>query len=244
MNSYLELEQLGKRYGSTTALAGVDLSIGRGNVVALLGPNGAGKSTLFGCLLGFVHASSGRILIKGNPVDDTIRCRFGYLSERVSLYPQRTVWENSLFFAQLKDQTAAEIERQLKRVGLDNVRDRKARQLSKGMLQRLGLAIALCGQPELLVLDEPFNGLDPALLESLQNILREENNRGATLLISTHTMSAVEPLATHVAILLEGKLKTFASLEILQREHGESSLEEVYQQIARSNRADRQEVGV
>src|SRR5436309_15352464 len=102
---------------------------------------------------------------------------------------------------------------------MQGVRERKVRQLSKGMLQRLGLAIALCGQPELLVLDEPFNGLDPALLDDLRGILRDEHDRGATLLISTHTMSAVEPLATHVAILLCGRLAAFGTLEELRDLH-------------------------
>jgi ABC-type multidrug transport system ATPase subunit len=234
MNSYLQFQQLEKRYGPVIALDHVDFEIERGSVVALLGPNGAGKSTLFGCLLGFIHPTAGEILLENLPVDDNARCRFGYVSERVALYPQRDVWENGLFFARLKGQNGAEFERQLKRVGLYNVRDRKVRQLSKGMLQRLGLAIALCGRPELLVLDEPFNGLDPALLESLQKILREENQRGTTLLISTHTMSAVESLATDVAILLEGRLAMFKTMEDLKKEHSRKSLEEVYQHIARS----------
>ena len=120
------------------------------------------------------------------------------------------------------------------RVGLHSVRDRKVRQLSKGMLQRLGLAIALCGRPQLLILDEPFNGLDPALLDSLQSILREERERGATLLISTHTMSAIEPLASHVAILLQGRLAAFGTVDELRAEHAEfESLEFIYHQIAR-----------
>ena len=102
------------------------------------------------------------------------------------------------------------------------------------MLQRLGLAIALCGQPDLLVLDEPFNGLDPALLDTLQTILREENERGATLLISTHTMSAIEPLATHVAILLQGRLAGFSTLDELRSEYCDAdSLEAIYHRIAR-----------
>jgi len=104
------------------------------------------------------------------------------------------------------------------------------------MLQRLGLAIALCGQPELLVLDEPFNGLDPALLTTLQIILREEQARGATLLVSTHTFSAIEPVATHLAILLQGNLAAFKPLETLQAEHGPTaSLEAIYRQIALEN---------
>jgi ABC-type multidrug transport system ATPase subunit len=118
-------------------------------------------------------------------------------------------------------------------VGLAGVQDQKVRQLSKGMLQRLGLAIALCGHPQLLVLDEPFNGLDPALLGTLQNILREEQLRGATLLISTHTMSAIEPLATHVAVLLQGQIAAFGTLEHLRACRKEcDSLESIYHQIA------------
>jgi len=132
-----------------------------------------------------------------------------------------------------------EAEEQLKRFGLHSLRDRKVRQLSKGMLQRLGLAIALCGKPQLLVLDEPFNGLDPALLDSLQAILREERERGATLLISTHTMSAIEPLASHVAILLQGRLAAFDTVNELRAEFGGvESLEFIYHQIARGKRVN------
>jgi ABC-type multidrug transport system ATPase subunit len=233
MKAYLEFKALTKRYGATTALKGVNLRIERGQVVALLGPNGAGKSTLFGCLLGFTLPSSGEILLNGRPVTNSDRNSFGYSAERIALYRQRTVKENAEFFAELKGVCPSEAERQLERVGLANVRDRRVRQLSKGMLQRLGLAIALCGEPQLLVLDEPFNGLDPALLETLQAILLEEQKRGCTLLISTHTMSAIEPLATHAAILLQGELAAFGTLEELRGESSEDgSLESVYYQIA------------
>jgi len=234
MNSYLEISGLTKRYEATRALEDVNLRVERGNVLALLGPNGAGKSTLFGCLLGLTQRTSGNILFQGQPCTDAARARFGYVAERVSLYPQRTVAENASFFLRLKGHPVADMERQLERVGLRQARDRKVRQLSKGMLQRLGLAIALCGRPELFVLDEPFNGLDPALLDTLQSILREENERGATLLISTHTMSAIEPLATHVAILLQGRLAASGTLQELRAQHAEcDSLEAIYHRIAR-----------
>ena len=242
MTDYLQFNSLEKRYGASTALDKIDLSVERGSILALLGPNGAGKSTLFGCLLGFTIPTSGEILFQKTSISDSDRRNFGYVSERVALYPQRTIWENGIFFAKLKDHNDSEFERQLKRVGLYNVRDRKARQLSKGMLQRLGLAIALCGEPDLLVLDEPFNGLDPALLDTLQEILREENERGATLLISTHTMSAIEPLATDVAILLNGTIAANGSLQELREQNDEDSLEKIYHRIARSNRAESKEV--
>ena len=237
MSAYLEITNLTKRYGATCALDGVNLAIERGSTLALLGPNGAGKSTLFGCLLGLTAPTRGEILLEGRHVTEADRNSFGYVAERVALYPQRTVVENAAFFARLKGLPVAEAERQINRVGLHRVGGRKVRHLSKGMLQRLGLAIALCGQPELLVLDEPFNGLDPALLDTLQSILREENARGATLLVSTHTMSAVEPLATHVAILLQGRLAAFRAVDDLRAEHGvNDSLESIYHQIARRGR--------
>jgi ABC-type multidrug transport system ATPase subunit len=237
MSHYLEISNLTKRYGSTCALDDVSLTLEPGNVLALLGPNGAGKSTLFGCLLGLTLPTAGNVQFKDQPLANSHLSRFGYVAERVSLYPQRTVSENAGFFARLKGLPDTEAVRQIARVGLDRVCDRKVRQLSKGMLQRLGLAIALCGEPELLVLDEPFNGLDPALLDTLQTILREENERGATLLISTHTMSAVEPLASHVAILLQGRLAAFGTLEELRGEFNDCvSLEEIYHRIARACR--------
>jgi ABC-type multidrug transport system ATPase subunit len=241
MSAYLEISNLTKTYGAAPALREVSLSINRGDVVAILGPNGAGKSTLFGCLLGLTLPDSGKFLLQGRTPSPSTRAKFGYVAERVALYPHRSVADNAAFFARLKGNTAAQAEEQLRRVGLSEVRGRKVLQLSKGMLQRLGLAIALCGSPELLILDEPFNGLDPALLDTFQSILREEQQRGATLLISTHTMSAVEPLLSHVAILLAGRLAVHKPLAELQHDFAPgASLEEIYHYIARSKLASNQ----
>jgi ABC-type multidrug transport system ATPase subunit len=233
MNAFIQFCDLTKRYGSNTALNSINLSLARGQILALLGPNGAGKSTLFGCLLGFTLPSDGEILMEGRSLTDRDRLEFGYAAERISLYPQRTVLENAIFFAGLKGLPKTEAEQQILRVGLQEVSHRKVRQLSKGMLQRLGLAIALCGQPQLLVLDEPFNGLDPVLLGRLQTLLAEEHARGATLLISTHTMSAIEPLASDVAVLLRGRLAAIGSVADFRDESpGDHSLESIYHQIA------------
>jgi len=241
MSGYLEISGLTKCYRTIRALDDVNLSLERGCVLALLGPNGAGKSTLFSCILGLTTPTSGTVSVEGRTPTDTDRAGFGYVAERVSLYSQRTVTENAAFFARLRGQSVSEVKVQLKRVGLSRVGNRRVCQLSKGMLQRLGLAIALCGRPGFLVLDEPFNGLDPALLDGLQSILREEHQRGATLLISTHTMSAVEPLATHAAILLNGKLAAFAALDELRSKHGGAdSLETIYHRIARERQPDQE----
>ena len=236
MTPYLQFKSLTKWYAEVAALLNMSFAVERGNVLALLGPNGAGKSTLFGCLLDFVRPTSGTVLVNGRSVSAEFRQRIGYMPERIALYPQSSVRENGMFFAKLRRQPASELERQLKRVGLYDVQDRAAGKLSKGMLQRLGLAIALCGAPELLILDEPFNGLDPALLETLQNILAEERGRGATIVLSTHTISAAEPLTTHVAVLLEGKLAAHGSIEELRHRFGDVSLETIYHAIARGAR--------
>ena len=242
MSAYLQFDSIAKRYGKVAALSGVTLDIERGSTVAVLGPNGAGKSTLFGCLLGTTRPTAGEVRLNGSPIRSEDRQRFGYVAERIALYMHRTVAENVAFFAGVKGCAVADAQRQLERVGLDALRQRKARQLSKGLLQRLGLAIALMGEPELLILDEPFNGLDPALLDRFQAILEEEHARGATLLISTHTMSAVEPLVTHVAIVLDGRLAAFGALEKLREQYdARESLEEIYHRIARRRCAEGEE---
>lgn len=233
MHAYVEFNSVTKEFGQVAALRNVEFLVGSGQILALLGPNGAGKSTLFGCLLGLLRPDHGNILLNGSQIADADRLRFGYLPERPALYPQCSVWDNGVFFSRLKGVSEDELARQFQRLGLGALADRRVGQISKGMLQRLGLAIALCGQPELIVLDEPFNGLDPALLDGLRDILREENQRGATLLISTHTMSAIEPLATHVAILLHGRLAAFGGMAELRARHEEDSLEAIYYQIAR-----------
>ena len=233
MNPHLQISNLTKRFGRTCALQNVNLRIERGTVLALLGPNGAGKSTLFGCLLGLTLPTKGEILLNGRAITD-YRSHFGYVAERVALYWNRTVKDNALLFAGFKGHAPSPALKQLSRLDLDSVADRPVSQLSKGMLQRLGLAIALCGEPELLILDEPFNGLDPALLDVFQEVLQQEIQRGATLLISTHTISAVEPLATNVAVLLNGSLAVHGSvIELRGRYPDEESLESVYRRIAR-----------
>jgi ABC-2 type transport system ATP-binding protein len=234
MNAYLQVSNLTKQFHRTCALRNISLHVERGSVVAVLGPNGAGKSTLFGCVLGLTLPTGGTIELNGRSITDSDRSRLGYVAERVALYRHRSVMDNAVLFAAIKGHSPTSVHRQLSRLGLDSVSDCPAGQLSKGMLQRVGLAIALSGEPELLILDEPFNGLDPALLDVFQDVLRQEIKRGATLLISTHTISAVEPLVTNVAVLLNGQLAAHGLVGDLRDRYADSdSLESVYRRIAR-----------
>lgn len=233
MHTYLEFINLEKRYGAVTALDGVSLRVRRGDIVAVLGPNGSGKSTLFGCLLGTVRPTEGIIRLEGLDITGRPPPGTSYVAERVSLYANRTVAENARFFARLKQVEPNEVPRQLARTGLRGLETRPVRELSKGLLQRLGLAIALLGAPDLLVLDEPFNGLDPVLLDQVLELLRQEHERGATLLISTHTISVVETIATHAAVLLEGNLRAFGAIDELRARGSADNLESAYHRLAR-----------
>src|SRR5690242_21934107 len=118
MNPFLQFHRLTKRFGAGYALKEIHLEVERGKILALLGPNGAGKSTLFGCLLGLTKPTSGRVLWQGHAFSSATRTRFGYTPERVALYPHLTVWQNALFFASLRGHDGAQMEHQLKRVGL------------------------------------------------------------------------------------------------------------------------------
>lgn len=229
----LTARALRKSYGAVHALRGIDLGVAPGSIVALLGPNGAGKSTLLGCFLGTVIPDSGEMHFRGEPVTNVSRSRFGYLAERVALYPDRTVLENAGFIARLKGVTDADMIASLRRTGMSELSGRKVSQLSKGQLQRTGLAIALLGGSDVLLLDEPFNGLDPVVLESFLQILREEQQRGAAILLSTHAISVAEEIATEVAILLEGRLAVQRRLEDLRDQFRSASLELIYREIAR-----------
>ena len=232
--SLISFKDVRKSYGRIAALRGISLEISVGSIVALLGPNGAGKTTLFAALLGAILPDAGEIKFAGRPVTPELRTRFGYLAERVSLYPQRTIRENADYIAALRGADPDGIRESLRRVGMTTLEDRKASELSKGQLQRAGLAIALAGKPDLLVLDEPFNGLDPVVLDIFLETIREERQRGATILISTHSISVAEEVATHVAVLLDGSLAASGGVKELHDRFQGQSLESIYRHIARS----------
>jgi ABC-2 type transport system ATP-binding protein len=225
-----------KRYGARAALAGVSLRLAAGEALGLLGPNGAGKTTALRLLLGFTRPSGGGVSLFGrDPRDPAARRGVGYLPERLVLPERATVRGFLRLQAALAGIDAAardaEVDAALATVGLaDRARERIGG-LSKGLRQRLGFANALLGQPALLVLDEPASGLDPLGIRDARAWILAARERGAALLVSSHTLSEVERTCDRIAILNEGKLAASGALGELAGP-GES-LEDVFVRVVR-----------
>ncbi|NUT45905.1 MAG: ABC transporter ATP-binding protein [Saccharothrix sp.] len=207
----MKVAGLVKRYGDVAAVDGVSLSIGRGEVYALLGLNGAGKTTTIRTLLGMVRPTEGSVRVLGSVVGRGRRAvwaRVGYLVEEPAAYPELTVVENLRVVAGLRGlRGRREVDDVVSRLGLDAYADRRAGTLSLGNAQRLGLAKALLHQPELLVLDEPANGLDPAGVVEVRELLRGlSREHGVTVVLSSHVLAEVARLATRIGVLHEGHL--------------------------------------
>ncbi|ATB32862.1 ABC transporter ATP-binding protein [Melittangium boletus] len=202
------------------ALRGVDLCVPGGSAFGLIGPNGAGKTTFIKSILGIVQPTAGTVrVLGGSPEDPRIRARIGYLPERLHLPGS---WLAPTFLAtvtRLKGMTPdpAANQRLLERVGLAEARGRRIGGYSKGMRQRLGLAAALLGDPELLILDEPTDGIDPLGRVEVRRILQEEVRRGATLFLNSHLLAETERVCDRVAILARGQLLREGRLEELSR---------------------------
>jgi len=207
----IEVENLTKCYGALRAVDDVSFEVPRGEVVALLGPNGSGKSTLMRCLIGFFSPTSGRVRVGGVDVAErpvVARRQIGYLPEQVTLYPELSVRRYLAFVAGMKGLAGkprrAAVSEAIDRCGLGEVARRPTGNLSKGYRQRVGLAQALLGDPEVLVLDEPTVGLDPVQTVELRELIR--GLQGRTVILSTHILTEAASLCTRVAILKEGRL--------------------------------------
>ncbi len=191
------------------ALAGLDLEVPRGTAFGLIGPNGAGKTTFIKTMIGVVRPTSGRVrTLGGDPGDVRVRARLGYLPERLHLPAAWTPLAFLASVARLKGAPAdtASLRASVERVGLGEAAQRKIGGFSKGMRQRLGLAAALLGAPDLLVLDEPTDGIDPLGRAEIRHILAEERARGATLFLNSHLLSETERVCDRIGILAGGRL--------------------------------------
>ena len=234
--SALELTDAVKRYGNRTALDRVSLSLAAGECLGLLGPNGAGKTTALRLLLGFSRATSGGVVVRGlEPGDPASRRSLGYLPERL-VFPGRASPERLLRFhaalCQIEtSRVGLVVEAALEQVGLTGRGRDRVEELSKGLRQRLGFALALLGQPELLLLDEPTSGLDPIGIRDARGWIEAARERGCAVLISSHGLSEVERVCDRVAILHEGRMRAEGALEDVTRP-GES-LEDAFVRAVR-----------
>ncbi|MFA9416328.1 ATP-binding cassette domain-containing protein [Natrinema sp. HArc-T2] len=214
----ITVDELTKRFGQTVALEALSFQVEDGEVFGFLGPNGAGKSTTINVLLDFVRPTSGSASVLGMDAQRQsreIRQRTGVLPEGVELYDRLTARQHLEFVIDSKD-AADDPEALLERVGLVDAIDRKAGGYSKGMAQRLMLAMALVGEPDLLILDEPSTGLDPNGALEMREIVRKENERGATVFFSSHSMEQVEAVCDRVGILRDGQMVAVDSVEGLR----------------------------
>ena len=204
----VEVRGAGKVYGRERALHAVDLSLLAGESVALLGPNGAGKSTLVGLLSTLLRPSSGAVLFDGARVDRAHRGAISLVAHESLCYGDLSARENLAFFAALHKvpDAAARVAALLDRIGIAFAADRPARTFSRGMLQRLAVARAILSRPRLLLLDEPFTGLDQKGQAMLASLLREERARGAILVVVTHDLEPLPGLTERVVILKKGRL--------------------------------------
>ncbi len=212
MEAYVaETKNLTKYFGKCCALDGVSLRLRRGEIYGLIGDNGAGKSTLLKLLSGQIFVSGGEIALFGESTQEGLRRmrgRTGVLIEEAGFFPQLSVEQNLEYFRIQKGVAGkTEVGEALELTGLTAVRKKRGTDLSLGMKQRLGLAIALIGTPELLILDEPVNGLDPSGIMEIRNLLiRLNQERGITILLSSHILSELEQMATVYGFLQKGRL--------------------------------------
>lgn len=216
------LRGVSKHYGALHAVDGVDLDIPRGEIFGLIGHNGAGKSTLFKMMLGLVPATQGSIVVGGAQVGGrdfrAARRHLGYLPENVVLYDNLSGLETLRFFARLKHAPQTQCQAVLERVGLRHAGQRPVREYSKGMRQRLGFAQALLGQPRVLFLDEPTNGLDPQAIRDFYATLRGLQADGVTVIITSHILAELQERVDRLAIMAAGKVQAVGSVQALREQ--------------------------
>ena len=219
MASILRTDQLCKSYGSLTALREVSFEVPSGSVFGVLGPNGSGKTTLLGTVMHVLYPSAGRFFwFDSEPVPQQ-RQRIGTLLETPNFYPYLTGAQNLEITASIRGRGLEQVDMVLEQVGLQTYATLPFSKYSLGMKQRLAIGSSLLGNPEVLVLDEPTNGLDPAGIADIRRLITELHQQGKTLILASHLLDEVEKVCTHVAILKKGRLLETGSMrEVLHDE--------------------------
>lgn len=219
-DNIVETANLCKKYKTTYAVKDLNMQVKKGEIYGFLGPNGSGKSTSIKMLLGLIKATSGSVTLFGNQLEsdrNQILKKVGALVESPSYYGHLTGYENLRIIQRMLNVSEKRIEEVLNIVRLTKAKNKLVKQYSLGMKQRLGIAIALLGKPELLILDEPTNGLDPAGIHEIRDLIKSlPDSDGITILISSHLLSEIDQMATQVGIISEGNLIFQDSIEVLR----------------------------
>ena len=224
----IEIRDVVKRYGDFTAVDHVSLTVPRGAVYGLLGPNGAGKSSTIRMLLRIMLPDEGSIRVLGDDVTALNVDRIGYLPEERGLYKKMKVGDLLIFFAEIKGVARAEARKRaaewLERMGLLDRATRPVEELSKGMQQKIQFIATVIHEPELLVLDEPFSGLDPVNAGVLKDIILDFRRRGHTIVFSTHQMDQVEKLCEHICLINKGQVVLSGTLASVKKQYGHNGV--------------------
>ena len=223
----LELENIEKSFGEKKVLKGISLCAEGGSAFGLLGRNGAGKTTSIRIIMNVFSADSGRIFLNGEPIDyKTVK--FGYLPEERGLYPKKKILEQLAYFAELKGMRHADavksVDYWLERLGMTEYRMKKLDTLSKGNQQKIQLITALAHDPQVVILDEPFSGLDPVNAMLLKDVVREEIAKGKIVLFSSHQMNYIEEFCDSIAILNGGQIVLSGDLHDIKRKYPRNRL--------------------
>ncbi len=223
----LEVKDLRKSFGDKEVLHGISFSIESGRALGLLGRNGAGKTTTIRILMDVFRANSGTITVDGKPFHPR-DFRIGYLPEERGLYPKKGVQEQLIYLAQLRGSSRSDAKRQserwLKRLGVEEYAQRKLETLSKGNQQKVQLAQTLVCDPDLVILDEPFSGLDPVNSQILKDVIREQIEAGKLVVFSSHQMSYVEEFCEDIVLINHGEIVLSGNLDQIKREYGHNRL--------------------
>lgn len=225
----IEVKNVTKKYGNKIAVDNISFEVKDGEVVGFLGPNGAGKSTTMNMITGFIEPTDGTIMINGNDISKKAKKakkQIGYMPENVPLYYELTVKEFITYMAELKfvkrSERKAEVDKVIKEAGLENVKNRLIRNLSRGYKQRVSLAGALVGNPDVIILDEPTVGLDPKQITEIRGLIKELGKKH-TVILSTHILSEVSQICEKVVIINKGKIVAIDTPENLEQKTKEKN---------------------
>jgi ABC-2 type transport system ATP-binding protein len=224
----IQVEKLIKHYARVRAVDGLSFAVTQGELFGLLGPNGAGKTTTIRTLMDIIKPDSGTILLMDKPVTEAVKSRIGYLPEERGLYQNYRLLECLTYLGALKGMSRKAAGRRasalLERAGLAEYATRKVKELSKGMTQKAQFLAAIVHDPDLLIMDEPFQGLDPINTDLLKSILLEEQSKGKTIILSTHNMNQVEEMCNRILLINQGQAVLYGPLDEIKGQYAEHAV--------------------